>query len=227
MAHGKKYLESKKNIDPKKLYSPEEAVELAKKTSTVKFDPSLELHLKLGIDPTKGEQLVRVTITLPHGTGKTKRVAAFVTPGKEKDATDAGADIAGGEDLIAEIAKTQKINFDVAVATPDMMPKLAKVAKILGPKGLMPNPKTETVSANVKKMVEELKRGKLTIKNDDGGNIHATLGKLGSPTASLLQNLSTVIEAIKRAKPATAKGIYIQNAVIAASMGPAIRISLS
>lgn len=227
MAHGKKYLEVKKLINPKKTYSAEEAMDLIKKTSTVKFDPSVELHLKLGIDPTKGEQVVRVTLTLPHGTGKTKKVAAFVTSGKEKEALEAGADIAGGEELIAEMAKTQKINFDVAVATPDMMPKLAKIAKILGPKGLMPNPKTETVNANVKKMIEELKRGKLTLKNDDGGNIHATLGKLSSPASVILENLKALLEAVKRAKPATAKGVYLQNAVLVTSMGPAIHVSVN
>lgn len=227
MAHGKKYLEVKKLIDPKKTYSAEEAMDLIKKTSTVKFDPSVELHLKLGIDPTKGEQLVRFTLTLPHAAGKIKKIAAFVSSGKEKEALEAGADIAGGEELIAEMAKTQKINFEVAVATPDMMPKLAKIAKILGPKGLMPNPKTETVNANVKKMIEELKRGKLTLKNDDGGNIHATLGKLSSPTSVILENLKALLEAVKRAKPATAKGVYLQNAVLVTSMGPAIHISVN
>lgn len=227
MAHGKKYLEVKKLIDPKKIYSAEEAMDLIKKTSTVKFDPSVELHLKLGIDPTKGEQLVRFTLTLPHAAGKIKKIAAFVSSSKEKEALEAGADIAGGEELIAEMAKTQKINFEVAVATPDMMPKLAKIAKILGPKGLMPNPKTETVNANVKKMIEELKRGKLTLKNDDGGNIHATLGKLSSPASVILENLKTLLEAVKRAKPATAKGVYLQNAVLVTSMGPAIHISVN
>jgi len=224
MPRGKKYLEAKKLVDPKKVYAPNEAMELAKKTSTVKFDPTLELHLKLGIDPTKGEQVVRLTLTLPHGSGKSKRIAAFVAQAKEKEATDAGADIVGGEELIAEIAKTQKINFDIAVATPDMMPKLAKIAKILGPKGLMPNPKTETVGPHVKKMVEELKRGKLMLKNDDGANLHTTLGKLSSTKEQLLENLQAVLEAVKRAKPATSKGIYIQNAVLTSTMGPAIRI---
>lgn len=227
MAHGKKYLEAKKLIDPKKVYSPEEAVELAKKTSTVKFDPSVELHMKLGIDPSKGEQQVRVTLALPHGTGKAKKIAAFVSSAKEKEATEAGADIVGGEELVAEIAKTQKINFDIAIATPDMMPKLAKIAKILGPRGIMPNPKTETVGPNVKKMVEELKKGKLMIKNDDGGNLHAVLGKLGSPASELLENIKAVVEAVKRVKPSTSKGIYIQNAVLTSTMGPAIRVSLN
>lgn len=227
MAHGKKYLEAKKLVDPKKVYSPEEALDLAKKTSTVKFDPSVELHMKLGIDPSKGEQQVRVTLSLPHGTGKVKKVAAFVSSAKEKEAAEAGADVIGGEELIAEIAKTQKVNFDIAIATPDMMPKLAKIAKILGPKGIMPNPKTETVGPNVKKMVEELKKGKLMIKNDDGGNLHAVLGKLGSPTNELLENIKAVVEAVKRAKPATSKGVYIQNAVLTSTMGPAIRVSLN
>lgn len=224
MPRGKKYLEVKKLVDPKKVYAPDEAIELAKKTSTVKFDPTLELHLKLGIDATKGEQVVRLTLTLPHGSGKSKRIAAFVAQAKEKEATDAGADVVGGEELIAEISKTQKINFDIAVATPDMMPKLAKIAKILGPKGIMPNPKTETVGPNVKKMVEELKRGKLMLKNDDGANLHATLGRLSSTKEQLLENLSVVLEAVKRAKPATSKGVYIQNAVLTSTMGPAIRI---
>lgn len=224
---GKKYLEAKKLIDSKKAYSTEEALDLVKKSSTVKFDPTVELHLKLGIDPKKGEQLVRVTVTMPHATGKNKRIAAFVGADKEKDAREAGADVVGGEDLIAELAKAEKINFDVAVATPEMMPKLAKVAKILGPKGLMPNPKTDTVGANVKKMIEELKRGKVTLKNDDGANLHASLGKLSLGPQALAENLKTVLEAVKRAKPASSKGVYIQNAVLTASMGPAIHLAVN
>lgn len=227
MPHGKKYLEAKKLVDAKKSYALEDAVELVKKTNPAKFDASIEFHIRLGIDPTKGEQQVRGTVALPHGTGKTKKVAAFVSPDKEKDAKDAGADLVGGEELIAEIAKTEKIGFDVAVATPDMMPKLAKVAKILGPKGLMPNPKSETVGTNVKKMVEELKKGKIAFKNDDSGNVHVVIGKVSAESSKLLENLNTVLEAIKRVKPASAKGIFIQNAALASSMGPAIRIQIS
>ncbi|MEK9158706.1 MAG: 50S ribosomal protein L1, partial [Patescibacteria group bacterium] len=148
--HGKRYNKSKAEIDPKKTYSLAEAVELVKKTANVKFDATVELHFKLGIDPKKGEEQVRGTLVLPNAFGKSKKIIAFVDSNQEKEAKDAGADIVGGEELIAEIAKSGKINFEVAVATPSMMPKLAKVARILGPKGLMPNPKTETVSANIK-----------------------------------------------------------------------------
>ena len=227
MPRGKKYLEAKKLIDPKKVYSLEEGVELVKKTNPAKFDASVEIHIRLGIDPTKGEQQVRGTVALPHGTGKSKRVAAFVPADKEKEARDAGADLVGGEELIAEIAKTQKITFDVAVATPDMMPKLAKVAKILGPKGLMPNPKSETVGANVKKMVEELKKGKIAFKNDDSGNVHIVIGKISAESSKLLENLNAVADVIRRARPASAKGIFIENAALTSSMGPSIRIQIS
>jgi large subunit ribosomal protein L1 len=164
MAHSKRYSELKKLIDSKKAYAPAEAIELVKKTATTKFDGSIELHANLGIDVKKSDQIVRFTIVMPHASGKLKKVAAFVPADKEKDAKDAGAEIVGAEDLIEEISKTGKADFDVAVATPDMMPKLAKLAKILGPKGLMPNPKTDTVGTNVKKMVEELKKGKVTVK---------------------------------------------------------------
>jgi len=174
----KRYNKSKAEIDPKKTYSLAEAVELIKKTANVKFDATVELHFKLGIDPKKGEEQVRGTLVLPNAFGKSKKIIAFVESNQEKDAKDAGADIVGGEEIIAEIAKHGKIDFEVAVATPSMMPKLAKIAKILGPKGLMPNPKTETVSANIKKVIEELKRGKIAYKNDDGGNIHLAVGKI-------------------------------------------------
>lgn len=222
----KRFEEAKKLIDPKKVYTREEAVELAKKTSTVKFDASVEVHLRLGIDPSKGDQQIRSTIIFPHSVGTSKKVAAFVASDKEKEAKDAGADIVGGEEMIEEIKKTGKINFDVAVATPDMMPKLAKVAKVLGPKGLMPNPKTETVGPNVKKMVEELKKGKLTFKNDDTANIHQIIGKTSLDTEALLENLNAFLEAVQKAKPASAKGIYIHNASLSTSMGPGIKFEI-
>ncbi len=225
MSRSKRYTAVKTKIDPKKTYSIEEAIALAKDTSTVKFDASIEVHLKLGIDPSKGEQQVRGTVTLPHGTGKSKRVAAFVESDKEAEATAAGADVVGGESLIAEIASSGKINFDVAVATPTMMPKLAKVAKILGPKGLMPNPKTETVGMNIKKMVTDTKGGKISWKNDDTGNIHQIVGKVSFPAENLAVNLTTILEAVKKAKPASAKGIYIQTSVLTSSMGPAIHFT--
>lgn len=224
MKRSKRYNEAKKLVDSQKLYSPLEAVELVKQTSKTKFDGTVEVHLNLGIDVKKSDQLIRATIVLPHGTGKTKRVAAFVPSDKEKEAKDAGADIVGSEDLIESIAKSGKVDFDVAVATPDMMPKMAKVAKILGPKGIMPNPKTETVSPNVKKMVEELKKGKVTLKNDATGNIHQALGKISYENKNIIENLESVIAAIRKNKPASAKGSYIKNVVLTSTMGPAIHV---
>jgi len=222
----KRLQEVKKLVDPKKVYSREEAIELAKKSSTVKFDASVEVHLKLGIDPSQGDQQIRSTIIFPHSVGISKKVAAFVAPDKADEAKTAGADIVGGDELIEEIKKTGKINFDVAVATPDMMPKLAKVAKILGPKGLMPNPKTETVGPNVKKMVEELKKGKLTFKNDDTANVHQIIGKVSLGSKELLENLEAFIDAIQKAKPSSAKGTYIRSAYLSTSMGPGIKFEV-
>lgn len=216
----------KSKIDSKKRYSVEEAAELVKQTSGVKFDATIELHLNLGINPKKGEEQVRGTLVLPHAFGKSKKVAAFVESGKEDEARSAGADLVGGEELIAEIAKTSKIDFEVAVATPAMMPKLAKIAKILGPKGLMPNPKTETVGPNIKKMIGELKKGKIAFKNDDGGNIHLAVGKASFPKEKLLENLRLALETIKKAKPASSKGTYLENVVLTSTMGPAIKLAV-
>lgn len=227
MPHSKRYTELKKLVDPKKSYTPSDAIELAKKTSTTKFEASLEVHIHLGIDLKKSDQQLRATIVLPHSTGKTKRVAAFVPADKEKDAKEAGAEIVGAEELIEEIAKTGKVDFDVAVATPDMMPKLAKVAKILGPKGIMPNPKTETVGANVKKMVEELKRGKVTLKNDATGNVHQAIGKTSLDSKSLQENFTAILSAIKKNKPASAKGTYLKTVVLTTTMGPGINVDTS
>jgi len=212
-------------VDQNKVYTLIEAIKLVKETSNVKFDASVEIHAKLGIDVSRGEQQIRATVVFPHSTGKTKTVAAFVAPEKEKEAKEAGADFVYGEEDIKKIKDTGKIEFEVAVTTPDMMPKLASVAKILGPKGLMPNPKTETVGPNVKKMIEELKKGKITFKNDDTGNVHVTIGKVSSPEAELKANYLTFVEALTKAKPNTIKGTYIKNLVVSSSMGPAIKIS--
>jgi large subunit ribosomal protein L1 len=227
MAHSKRYTELSKLVDPKKQYSPADAVELVKKTSSTKFDGTVELHIRLGIDVKKSDQQVRYTIVMPHAAGKTKKVAAFVPADKEKDAKDAGAEIIGSEELIDKLATSGKIDFDVAVATPDMMPKLAKLAKILGPKGIMPNPKTETVGTNVKKMVEELKKGKVTVKNDATGNLHQAIGKASNSSTDLLDNLNAVITAIRKAKPASAKGAYLKTVVLTSTMGPAIRLDVA
>src|SRR3989338_3744624 len=187
-------------VNKKKVYAIDEAVKLLKETSGVKFDASVEIHANLGIDPKKGEQQIRATATLPHGTGKNKKLAAFVAPEKEKEAKDAGADVVYGEEDIKKIKDTGKIDFEIAVTTPDMMPKLAAIAKVLGPKGLMPNPKTETVSPNLKKMIEELKKGKITFKNDDTSNIHQSIGKVSFPEDKLKKNLAASLEALTKAK---------------------------
>ncbi len=227
MPRSKRYTELKKLVDPKKAYAPAEAIELAKKTSTTKFDGTIEAHVNLGIDVKKSDQSVRSTLVFPHSSGKSKRVAAFVSSEKEKDAKEAGADLVGADELIDEIAKTGKIDFDVAIATPDMMPKLAKVAKVLGPRGLMPNPKTETVGPNVKKMVEELKKGKVAFKNDATGNIHQAIGKVSLDAPKLLENFNVLIEALKKNKPASAKGVFLKSVTLTSTMGPGIKVDVS
>jgi large subunit ribosomal protein L1 len=220
---GKKFVEAQKLIDSKKSYSLAEAVALAKKTSVAKFDATVEIHAKLGIDPKQGDQQVRGTVSLPNGTGKSKKVAVFTSAAdKEKDAKEAGADLVGGEELIATIASSNKADFEVAIATPDMMPKLAKIAKILGPKGLMPNPKTDTVGVNVKAMVADQKKGKVAFKNDDTGNVHAIVGKVSFDEAKLLENATVFMDALKRVKPSASKGNFIVKATMTTTMGPAI-----
>lgn len=217
----------KVKIDKNKVYTLEEAIKLIKETSNVKFDASVEIHARLGINPKKTEQLVRGTVILPHGTGKSKTIAAFVTADKAPEAKEAGADLICDEEEIKKIKSSNKIDFEIAVTTPDMMPKLAQIAKILGPRGLMPNPKTETVGPNIKQIIEQLKKGKITFKNDDGGNVHQTIGKISFSDEQLKQNFITFWETLKKAKPAGVKGTYIKNLVICSSMGPAIKITNS
>lgn len=212
--------------DKTKSYSIDDAVELTKKLSKTKFDASVEAHFRLGIDPKKGDQQVRSAVALPHGTGKTIKVAAFVSPEKEKEVKSAGADYVGGEDLIAKIKKTEKTDFQVAVAEPIMMKNLSQIAKILGTRGLMPSPKNDTVTPNPAKAVAELKKGKVSFKNDDTGNIHVAIGKVSFDSKKLLDNYNTLLEAVKKAKPASSKGIYIKNISISSSMGPGIRVTL-
>lgn len=215
-----------KEFDKEKSYSIAEAIELAKKFNKVKFEASVEAHFRLGIDNKKGDQQVRSAVSLPHGTGKTIRVAAFVSPDKEKTVKEAGADLVGGEDLIEEIKRTEKTDFEVAIADMETMKSLAKIAKILGTRGLMPSPKNETVTNNPVKAVEELKRGKISFKNDDTGNVHAIIGKISFDNNKLEENLNTLIDAIKKAKPGSSKGVYIKNLSINSTMGPGIKISL-
>lgn len=223
---GKKYQQAAALVDSKKSYPLEEAVKLLKQTATAKFDSSVELHARLGIDPAKGDQQVRGNISLPHGTGKEKRVAAFVEGEKVKEAKDAGADLVGGPELVEEIKKSGKCDFDVAAATPDMMKVLSGVARILGPKGLMPNPKNDTVTTQIGKVVGELKKGKVSFKNDDTGNVHQMVGKISWDEAKLKENIQAMVDAITKAKPSSSKGVYMQKVVLTTTMGPGIRLAL-
>lgn len=226
MSRSKRYQEAVKKINKNKAYPITEAIKLVKETATTKFDGSVEVHLHLGLDSKKGEQQIRGTVTLPYGTGKTKKIAAFVSPDKEKEAKEAGANIVGGQDLINQIKTTGKVDFEIAVAIPAMMPKLAVIAKILGPKGLMPSPKNETITTNLKKTIEELKKGKVNFKNDDTGNVHQIIGKVSFTEQQLMENYQTFIEAAKKAKPPSVKGIYLQNISLSSTMGPGIKVEI-
>jgi large subunit ribosomal protein L1 len=213
-------------IDKNKVYTASEAIELAKKTANTKFVGSLEVHARLNIDAKKTDQSVRGTVSMPHGTGKTKKVAAFVTEGKEKEAKEAGAVLAGGEELIKKIKETEKTDFDVAVAEPTIMPKLAQIAKILGTRGLMPNPKTGTVGANIGQIIKEIAGGKVTFKNDDSGNIHQIIGKTNFEVKQLLENLKAFVEALNQAKPSLVKGQFVVGMSLNATMGPGIKFKI-
>lgn len=224
MTTGKRFAAAATKIDKKKLYAVTEAVALLKEGAKAKFDETIELHFNLGIDPKMGDQQIRGTLTLPHGTGKSKKVMAFVDAANADAAKAAGADIIGDEAAIEALAKTGKIDFDVAVAVPSMMAKLAKAAKVLGPRGLMPNPKTDTVGPNIAKMIEEQKAGKLSFKNDATANVHMIVGKASFDAKKLEDNLNMAIDAIRKVKPATSKGIYIKSCTATSTMGPAIKL---
>lgn len=216
----------KVDFDKNKSYQIDEAVKIAKSIAKAKFDESLEVHFRLGINPKKGEQQVRSAVSLPHGTGKTVKIAAFVSDEKIKGCKDAGADFVGNEDLIEEIRKTEKTDFQVAVAEPAMMRNLAKIAKILGTRGLMPSPKNETVTIDPIKAVGELKKGKVSFKNDDSGNLHVAIGKLSFEDKKLVENFKTLVDAVVKVKPSSAKGVYLKKISISSSMGKGIKISL-
>jgi large subunit ribosomal protein L1 len=221
----KRYKELKKLIESGKLYSLDEAIDLVKKTANTKFDSQVEVHLYLGVDIKKQDQIVRGTVNLPYGTGQKKKIAVFAPEKKQKELLDAGAYLVGGDELIEEIKKTGKCDFEIALATPEMMKSLAKIARILGQKGLMPNPKNETITMDPKKTIEELTKGKITFKSDESYCLHQVIGRVSFEKEKLLSNLKTFLEAVKKAKPQEAKGIFIKSITICSSMGPGIRIS--
>ncbi len=222
---GKKYLEAVKLIEKDKLYAPEEAFELLKKTSVVKFDATVEVAFRLGLDPRKNDQQIRGAVVLPNGTGRAVRLIVFAKGDKAKEAEQAGADVVGDEDLVGRIAGGW-LDFDAAVATPDMMASVGKLGRILGPRGLMPNPKTGTVTFDVKRAVEEVKAGKVEYRLDKGANVHAVLGKVSFPTDKLLENYHAVLDALQKAKPAAAKGQYVRGVAISSTMGPGIPLTV-
>ncbi|MFZ2154019.1 MAG: 50S ribosomal protein L1 [Candidatus Moraniibacteriota bacterium] len=221
MRRGKIYKGVAEKIE-KKVYPLDEALTLIKENKTAKFDESIEVHVKTGIDPKKGDQQLRGSVVFPHGTGKTKKIAVITTT-KAKEAKEAGADIVAGEELIADIKKGQ-IDFDILVATPEMMPKLAAVAKILGPKGIMPNPKTDTVTDKIKEAVEMLKKGKVSFKNDNTGNVHQIIGKTSFELDKLRENFEAFIEALEKSKQEAVKGKLVVKAVICSTMGPGLQV---
>lgn len=213
-------------IEEGKKYPIAEAVALMREFATAKFDESVELHVRLGIDPRKSDQQIRTTSVLPHGTGKKTVIAAFVAEGSADDAKKAGADLVLGLEEIKEIQTTGKINFDVAVATPEMMPKLAPAARVLGPRGLMPNPKTDTVGPDVAKMIDALRAGKVTLKNDDTSNMHQVIGKVSFDDTKLLENYESFLAALKKNKPSSSKGTFILNMTLTSTMGPSITVEV-
>lgn len=226
MKRGKKYTESLKKLGDKKSFPLPEAVRLLKETGTTKFDSTAEVHINLNIDSTKADQVIRGTINLPHGSGKKVRIAALVTDDKIKAAKDAGADEAGLEDLVAEFEKG-KINFDVIIAMPAVMKQIGKVAKILGQKGLMPNPKAGTVTDDVVKTIKELKAGRLEYRNDKEGNVHSIFGKLSFKEEELENNFKSFLRVIREAKPSSIKGSFIKSITITSTMSPGIKLDVN
>ncbi|MCM1053456.1 MAG: 50S ribosomal protein L1 [Ruminococcus sp.] len=222
--HGKKYVEASNKIDKNKVYTIEEAVKLVKETSVTKFDSTIEVAIKLNIDAKKSDQSLRGSFVLPNGTGKSKRVLVIAKGDAAKKASDAGATYVGDKDMIDKIANENWFDFDVIVATPDMMPELGKIGKVLGPKGLMPNPKTGTVTTDVAKAVEDINKGMISYKNDSFGNIHTIIGKQSFDEKKLEENLRYVITTVAKAKPSSVKGVFINSVTLTSTMGPGIKL---
>ncbi len=226
MAHGKKYREASQRYDKTTPYQAQEALELVKTLASAKFDETVEVVYKLGIDPRKADQLVRGTVSLPHGTGKDVRVAVFCPADKEKEAEAAGADVVGGSELVEAIQGGRELDFDVAIATPDMMSEVGKLGRVLGPRGLMPNPKAGTVTQDVSKAVNEFKAGRLEYRNDKFGSIHMPVGKVSFGLDQLVVNLAALTSEVVRAKPPGAKGHYLEAMSVSSTMGPGVKIDV-
>src|ERR1700754_4164721 len=223
MQRSKSYRKAAEQIDRDKLYTPAEAVKLTKISNTVKFDPTVEVAMRLGVDPRKADQMVRGTVNLPHGTGKTARVIVFAAGAKADEATAAGADEGGTDELVARIQEGW-LDFDAAIATPDQMAKIGRIARILGPRGLMPNPKTGTVTMDVTKAVSEIKGGKITFRVDKHSNLHLIIGKASFSADQLVENYAAVLDEVLRVKPSAAKGKYLKKVFVATTMGPGVQV---
>lgn len=223
--HGKKYLEARKLVDRTRAYPVGEAIALAKETNTVRFDATIEAHLRLGVDPRHADQMVRGTVVLPHGTGKTVRVAVFAQGDKAQEAMRAGADVVGAEDLVKRV-ESGWLEFDVALATPDMMGQVGRLGRILGRRGLMPNPKAGTITFDLERTIREVKAGRVEFRVDKTGIIHVPIGKVSFEDADLVENLAALVDAVVRAKPAGAKGQYLRGLTVASTMGPGIRVDI-
>jgi large subunit ribosomal protein L1 len=221
--YGKRYREALARLDGGQAYDPDKAVALVKETSPVRFDATVEAHVRLGVDPRHADQMVRSSVLLPHGTGKTRRIAVFAIGEKAKEAMDAGADVVGGEDLVKRV-QSGEIDFDVALATPDVMGMVGRLGKILGPRGMMPNPKSGTVTFDVAKAVRDTQGGRIEFRVDRFGIIHVPIGKVSFDDARLRDNFAALMEAIVRAKPQAAKGTYVKTVTLASTMGPGIRV---
>ncbi len=225
MKHGKKYTDSAKLIDKMALYDPEQALALVKETAKAKFDETIEISIRLGVDPRHADQQVRGAVVLPNGTGKVVRVLVFAKGDKVKEAQDAGADFVGAEDMVAKIQGENWFGFDACVATPDMMGVVGRIGRILGPKGLMPNPKSGTVTMDVARAINDIKAGKVEYRVDKTAIIHCPLGKKSFEDGKLMENLTVLMDAVIKAKPAAAKGTYLRSVVLSSTMGPGIKVN--
>ncbi len=224
--YGKRYSQAKENISETEM-SKENSLNICKENATAKFDESIDVVFSLGIDPEDNEQNIRTTVSLPHGTGKQVKIAVFAGGEKLSEAENAGADIVGGKELATKVASEEKLDVDLVISTPEMMAEVGQLGKILGPKGLMPNPKTGTVTTDVAKAVEDFKKGKVEIKNDKLGNVHLSIGKASFGTSQLLENLNEVIAEVEKVKPASSKGEYIKSVYISSTMGPSVAVDIN